>query len=290
MPIPSRRSPDPNKAPLARPAKVAIDHGPPFDPQSPLISPSAEFLAATERLGVAFEPGELDALARYLGFLADASNRFNLTAVTDGPTMWMRHILDSVSLIPVIASAEFDPTRPTLDVEPLTVLDVGSGGGLPGMPLAIALPDARITLLEATGKKVRFLQEVVRALGLQNVTVVQDRAEDAGRDRSLHRERYDIVTSRAVGGLATLVELTVPFAKVGGLILAIKGERADEEIAESKAALHALHAHALETIRTETGTIVPIRKMRTTPKIYPRRAGEPKRAPLRGPTDRERFA
>jgi len=253
------------------------------------VAPTTEFATAIEQLGIAFEPGELDLLARYLGFLASANTRFNLTAVSDGPAMWMRHILDSATLLPVIASAEFDEHRKPLDIEPLQLLDVGSGGGLPGFPLAIALPDVRVTLLEATGKKVRFLEKVVEVLGLRNVRVVHARAEDAARDREQHRERYDIVTSRALGPLATLVELTVPFARVGGLALCIKGERAESEVIEAKAALHALHAHALELLRTPTGTIVPIQKMRATPKLYPRRPGEPKRTPLRGRTSREQF-
>ena len=160
------------------------------------------------------------------------------------------------------------------------VLDVGSGGGLPAIPLAIAMPGTRFTLLEATGKKVRFLEAVAAALGLPNVTVVAARAEDAGRDRDRYRERFDAVTSRAVGALPTLLELTLPFAKVEGHVLAIKGEKAIEEIAASKRALHALHAEALEPVRTPTGTIVAVLKRRTTPKMYPRRAGEPKRDPL----------
>jgi 16S rRNA (guanine527-N7)-methyltransferase len=149
------------------------------------------------------------------------------------------------------------------------------------VPLAIVLPEARCTLLEATEKKATFLRGVVAALALTNVDVVAARAEDVGRDRERYRERYDVVTSRAVAPLPTLVELTVPLARVGGVVFAIKGERAVEEVAAAKAALHALHAHALEPIRSPTGTIVPIEKMRATPKLYPRRAGEPKRAPIK---------
>jgi 16S rRNA (guanine527-N7)-methyltransferase len=275
----------------------ADDHGPTFDPAAPPVQPTSEAIAAIEALGVACEPSELDAMARYLGYLRDANTRFNMTAIVDAPSMWIRHIVDSLSLLPVIASADLDAVntdsaRGASEPRPaggrVRICDVGSGGGLPGIPLAIALPDMEVVLLEATGKKVRFLREVAAALGLANVAVVQARAEDAGQDRTHHRERYDLVVSRAVGHLAMLVELTVPLARVGGYVLAVKGERADQEIAEGKAALHALHAHVLEPIRTATGTIVPIQKMRTSPRTYPRRAGEPKRDPIGGASFRSR--
>ena len=143
--------------------------------------------------------------------------------------------------------------------------------------------DARrvgFTLLEATGKKARFLEATAAALGLANVTVVNDRAETAGQDREAHREQYDAVLARAVGRMPVLLELTVPFARIGGHVLAIKGAQADAEIIEARAALHALHAKVVETRRTATGTIVIIEKARRTGKMYPRRPGEPKRAPL----------
>ena len=243
--------------------------GEPFDPGLPALVPPGAFLAHLGATGLELEPAELEPLGRYLAFLADANRKFNLTAVDEPEAMWIRHVADSLTLLPVLAS---------LDAK--DVLDVGSGGGLPAIPLAIAMPGTRFTLLEATGKKVRFLEAVAAALGLPNVTVVAARAEDAGRDRDRYRERFDAVTSRAVGALPTLLELTLPFAKVEGHVLAIKGEKAIEEIAASKRALHALHAEALEPVRTPTGTIVAVLKRRTTPKMYPRRAGEPKRDPL----------
>lgn len=256
---------------------------PSFDPMLPALAPIAAVLAAAESQGIAFEPGDLDRLGRHLAYLRDANRRFNLTAVDEPEAMWTRHVLDSLALLPVIEALREDRGGGAL-----RIIDVGSGGGFPGMPLAVALHDREVTLLEATGKKARFLREVVDALGLEGVVVEQARAEEAGRDRERHREGYDAVVSRAVGPLPTLLELTVPFAKVGGIVLAIKGERAAEEIAESKAALHALHARALDPIRTPTGTIVVVEKLRTTPKLYPRRAGEPKRVPLGGRLRHER--
>ena len=230
----------------------------------------AAFLERIAALGIELEPHDLHRLGRYLALLLDANTRFNLTAITDPNEAWMRHVLDSLTLLPLIASAEAS-----------RVIDVGSGGGLPGIPLAIAMPHVRFTLLEATGKKARFLNEAVQQLGLTNVEVVNDRAEAVGQESSgMCREQFDVVIARAVGRLPVLLELTVPLAKVGGHVLAMKGEKAAGEIAESKAALHRLHAHVVETIPTATGVIVLIEKMRKTPRIYPRKAGEPKRAPL----------
>jgi 16S rRNA (guanine527-N7)-methyltransferase len=235
-----------------------IDHQPP-----------AEVLSRIESLGIALDAGDGNRLARYLGLLLEANTRFNLTAITDPLEAWLRHMLDSLTLAPLIASAEAG-----------RVLDVGSGGGLPGIPLAIALPEVEFTLLEATGKKARFLQETAAALGLGNVRVVNERAETAGQDHHAHRERYDIVIARAVGRLPVLLELTVPFARVGGLVLAMKGAQAQAELAEAKQALHLLHAHAIDARPTSTGVIVVIEKQRKTPRAYPRSPGEPKRSPL----------
>ena len=231
--------------------------------------PPDEFLKAAEAMGIEFDAADLQRLARYLELLLEANQRFNLTAITDPAQAWVRHILDSLTLVPLIAAAEAR-----------IILDVGSGGGLPGIPLAIVLPQVRFTLLEATGKKARFLQEAIATLGLSNAAVVNDRAEIVGQDHQHHREQYDIVMARAVGRLPVLLELTVPFAKVGGLVLAMKGEQAGSEIADAKQALHLLHAHVIDRRPTGTGVIVVIEKQRKTPRIYPRAPGDPKRVPL----------
>lgn len=238
------------------------------EPPAPIPAPPA-FEAAATALGLAFEPGERDQLAMYLGYLFDANRRFNLTRITDPEDAWTRHVLDSLSLLPWIQ-----------ELGATSLIDVGSGGGLPGIPLAIAAPHLSVTLLEATGKKARFLEEVAAALGLSNVTVVCERAETLGHDRAQHRERYDVVTARAVGRLPVLAELTVPFARRGGLILAIKGEQAMAEIDESRAAFATLMARVVDTVRTPTGTVVVMEKTGLTPRMYPRRPGEPKRLPL----------
>jgi len=235
----------------------------------PPLVPPPTFLAAAEEAGLAFEADELARLGAYLARLLDANTRFNLTRIVDPAEAWTRHVLDSLTLLPWVLQSEAE-----------RLLDVGSGGGLPGIPLAIAAPHVTVTLLEATGKKARFLEEVAVALRLDNVTVVRDRAETLAHDRDGHREAYDVVTSRAVGRLPVLLELTVPFVRRGGLVLAIKGEQAEQEIEESAGALGTLMARPVDAVRTSTGTVVVIEKTGRTPRTYPRRPGEPRRVPL----------
>ncbi len=251
---------------------------------APAIAPTPEFLAAVGALGVELEPGDGERLGAYLGLLLETNRSFNLTAITDSGQAWMRLIFDALTLVPLLADLP----------EGGRVLDVGSGGGLPGVPLAIVMPRLNFTLLEATGKKADFLRSIADGLRLANLTVVNDRAERAAHERGSKDERlgrglsgpvglrgsFDAVTARALGPLATAAELTVPFAKVGGLILLVKGQRAEEELAEAQEALHLLHASHAATVETPTGRIVVLEKFHHTPKVYPRRDGEPKRTPL----------
>ncbi|MFK7961593.1 MAG: 16S rRNA (guanine(527)-N(7))-methyltransferase RsmG [Phycisphaerales bacterium] len=235
----------------------------------PAGPPTPEMLEAASDAGIAFEDGDVERLERYLDLLFETNRRFNLTRIEDPAQAWMRHIFDSLTLLPWI-----------MESGAKRLLDVGSGGGLPGIPLAIVLPDVRVTLVETTGKKADFLDQTATALELTNVQVENGRAETMAHDRDLHREQYDIVTARAVGRLPTLLEWTVPFVRVGGLVLAIKGEQAEDEVFESKRALHELGAVVVDQVRTPTGTIVVIEKTIKTSRHYPRAVGEAKRKPL----------
>jgi 16S rRNA (guanine527-N7)-methyltransferase len=255
---------------VPRPAESAVD-GSALQINSPdLVSlsiPSSAIQAATA-LGLDLD-GPLGAsLARYLELLLETNKQFNLTAITDPAEAWSKHILDSLTLVPDLRGLP----------DGASVVDVGSGGGLPAIPLAIALPGLRFTLLEATAKKGRFLEQAAASLGLHNVSVVSDRAESFGQGPG--RERFDAATSRAVSRLPVLLELTVPLLRVRGLSLAIKGEQAAVEVQEATQALRILSCIVEETRRTETGVVVRVRKTGVTAGRYPRRAGEPKRAPL----------
>lgn len=273
-----RPSSSPARPPAPPPARPPLS----LDAAATPIPAPAEFASACSALGIEFETGDLERLGRFLALLLQANTAFNLTAVTDPGEAWTRHILDAMTLMPLLAELP----------EGSRVIDVGSGGGVPGVPLAIVLPGVLFTLLEATGKKAEFLRAAAAVLGLHNVTVVQDRAERAGQDRGErtggdaseraggHREAYDVVLARALGPLAVAAELCVPLAKVGGRVLLVKGQKAAQELAEAELALRELKAVHTGTVETPTGRIVVLEKRVRTPRTYPRRDGEPSRAPL----------
>lgn len=237
-------------------------------PARPLEAPAA-FLSEAEKLGIVFEPGEVERLGRFLALLLHAGTRMNLTAIKDPGLAWQRHVLDSLTLMAPLAELP----------QGARVLDVGTGGGVPGVPLAIVRPDLRFTLLDATAKKTAFVRAAMDVLGVEHASVVTARAEAAARDPS-HRDTYDAAIARAVGPMATVAELATPFVKPGGVALLIKGEKAGEELESAKAALHLLLCAHAGTIETPTGRIVVLEKLRATPKAYPRGNGEPKRKPL----------
>jgi 16S rRNA (guanine527-N7)-methyltransferase len=266
----------PPNPPTPRSPRTPRPPSPPIDPaQLPRAIPAtAEFLAAAADLGVEFEPADLLQLEKFLDLLLKANATTNLTAITDPAAAWMKHIFDAMTLVPIIASME------STDGKRLRVVDIGSGGGVPALPLAIVLPDVDFTLVEATGKKVTFLRETAAALGLKNVVVLQDRAERIGQDHKSHRERYDASTARALGHLAVVAELAGPLVRQGGFVLAVKGAKAEQELEESAKALGQIGLRHTETVTTPTGRIVVMEKTIRTPRSYPRKDGEPARAPI----------
>jgi len=244
---------------------VPIDLGPMVAVPVP-----ASFTDAAAALSLDFDPGDLDRFGAYLSMLEFVNRSFNLTAITDPEQMWHKHILDSLTLLPVVADIPQESH----------VADVGSGAGLPGIPLAIALPNLTFTLIEATAKKARFIEGVVDALKLKNVRVVCERAEVLGHMRRAHRENYAAATARALGHLAVVLELTVPLLLPSGRAILTKGQKAEQELAESAEAMQQLGVDHVGTLPTPTGTILVFEKVRPTPRTLPRRSGEPARAPI----------
>lgn len=221
-------------------------------------------------------PGEaLKRLAAYLDLLLEVNRQFNLTAIKDRDQAWQRHIVDSLTLL---GGLENLPSG-------ATVIDVGSGGGLPGIPLAIARPDIQLTLLESTGKKATFLTRCAKEIPLPNVQVLNLRAETAGRD-ARYRERFDVGVCRAVGPLREVLEYVMPLVRVDGRMLAMKGARAEQELADAGDALDLLGAGDLQLIdayppdHAVQAAIVSIVKERPTPEIYPRLPGVARQSPL----------
>jgi 16S rRNA (guanine527-N7)-methyltransferase len=235
--------------------------------------PPESFRAALAAEGLALEVAQLDLLDRYLRLLEDANRSLNLTAVRGGAEAWHRHVLESLALAAHLGDAD-------------SVVDLGSGAGLPGLPLAAVLPSKTFALVEATGKKARFLESAAADLGLGNVTVLPRRAEELGRDAA-HRERHDAVVVRAVGTLAELVELSLPLLRVGGRLLAVKGARAEQEVSAARTALAELGGRPAESrpllpAGGGESVVVEVLKERPTPDRFPRRTGMPHKRPLGG--------
>lgn len=243
------------------------------------LSPPKEFEHALADAGVSLEPKEIEQLGLYLACLLAANESMNLTAIKSADEAWTRHIADALTVLAAIS--QLDPGA--------KVIDVGSGGGVPGLPLAIACPDAHFTLLEATAKKVAFLRACVKRLGLTNVRVIEARAEVAAHDRGertatgrtgMLREGFDLVIARAVARLPVLLELCAGFAKINGRLCFIKGQQAAAEVEEATHAAHLLKIVHVDTVGTPTGTLVAYEKISATPRDYPRTNGEPTRVPL----------
>lgn len=236
-----------------------------------IIQPTQTFLDGCKTIGLELSDQEIQGLGRYLHLLLETNKQFNLTGIREPEQAWMRHILESLGLIAHIEG-------------PMLIVDVGSGGGLPGLPLAICLPEVEMTLIEATAKKANFLQGVVDDLGLKNVKIINERAEVAGQD-PLYRQTFDLAVSRAVGKMSEVLELCIPLVKVGGRVMTIKGKRVQEEMQEAADALAILGTGEIELFEALPGmedeaVIVEVAKEHPTAKAYPRQAGTPKHQPL----------
>lgn len=227
-------------------------------------------------------PASLDRLRRFADTLTETNLHLNLSAVRDSEGIRRRLILESLRLLPALDAALAD--RPDKH-ESARLVDVGTGGGIPGLVLALARPALRVTLLDATAKKLAFLERAAAELDAANVTCVHGRAEELGHD-ARYRERFDLVTARAVAALPVLLELCLPFARVGGTGLFPKGIALDEELGAARVAAPLLGGRIIEAsilpdIGSEVETrLVVLRKVEHTPRRFPRRTGVPAKQPL----------
>lgn len=224
------------------------------------------------RLGIVLTDEMTDAFVRHAELLLDWNGRMNLTAITEPREMEIKHFLDSLTVL-----AAHHAQRGA------KVIDVGTGAGFPGIPLKIVRPDLRLTLLDSLGKRVRFLVELSRELGQDN-RCIHGRAEELAC-KPEYREKYDIATARAVASLRTLYEYCLPFLKVGGTFVALKGTGVEEEAREAETAA-AILGGRLEDIRRielpleNRRAIVILKKISQTPTKYPRNAAKIARSPL----------
>lgn len=224
--------------------------------------------------GVSLSDEQLEKFARYYELLVEWNEKMNLTGITEREQVYEKHFYDSIT--PAFYH-DFSSVK--------SVIDVGSGAGFPGVPLKICFPHLKLTILDSLNKRLVFLQEVTKELGLQNVSFVHSRAEDAGRDAK-YREAFDMATARAVARMNVLSELCMPFVKAGGVFLVMKGSNVEEEMTEGKKAIKTLggKTEKVETFQLpeeqSERNIIIIRKQQKTPGAYPRKAGTPAKKPI----------
>ena len=224
--------------------------------------------AGLPELGLALSEPVQDTLCAFGAAVVEKNAVMNLTAITEPTAVAQLHLLDSLTLLKVA------------DPKGKSIIDVGCGAGFPGVPTAIACPEARVTLLDSLGKRMNWLETVLPQLGVR-ARCITARAEEAVAD---HREKFDFATSRAVARLNILLELTAPYVRVGGAVLALKGSAAREELEEAKSAVKKLGLK-LEAIHDfqiagATHSVIVLRKVSPTPNQYPRRFAKIKQAPL----------
>ncbi len=222
-----------------------------------------------------FNEKQANDLDIYYKLLIEWNEKINLTAITDEREAAFKHFIDSVSAL-----------KCGLFAEKSKIIDVGTGAGFPGLPLKIYRDDLDVTLMDSLNKRINFLNEVIETLGLNGVETVHARAEELGRNKA-HREKYDICVSRAVANLASLTELCMPFVKVGGYFISLKGPKAAEELEDAKKAINLLGGEFVEIQNyaiDETDldhNLVIIKKVKSTEKRFPRNAPKPIKEPIR---------
>lgn len=238
------------------------------------MSPLEELLCEScRKIGVELNQAQLKQFMTYKDMLVEWNEKMNLTAITDDREIILKHFVDCLALC---SGADMSGKK---------IIDVGTGAGFPGVPVKIACPDIDITLLDSLNKRITFLNELTKALGLEKTDCVHMRAEDGGNDKGL-RESFDMCISRAVANLAVLCEYCLPFVRVGGMFISMKGPDVSQEISEAEKAIKVLGGEISEIKKVsipETDinhSLIIINKIRSTPSKYPRKAGKVKKEPI----------
>lgn len=233
-----------------------------------------QFLLALKAKGIELDTKQQSQFNTYYEQLVEWNQKMNLTAITDKPSVYLKHFYDSIS-----AAFYFDLTNEQ------TICDVGAGAGFPSIPLKICFPNLKVTIVDSLNKRIGFLEHLANELQLENVHFVHARAEDFGQNPS-YREKFDIVTARAVARLSVLSELCIPLVKKGGIFISMKGAAAEGELSDAEKALTVLGATLTEeysfTLPEEESerNIFVFTKTKNTPKKYPRKPGVPNKSPI----------
>lgn len=233
-----------------------------------------QFQSMLAEKGISLSPRQLEQYEDYYRTLVEWNEKMNLTAITEKDAVYLKHFFDSIS-----ATFYFDFTKP------IHICDVGAGAGFPSIPIKIAFPHLKITIVDSLNKRISFLEYLAKELKLENVHFIHDRAETFGQ-KAEHREKYQVVMARAVARLSVLSELCLPLTKVGGTFIAMKSLHASDELQAAKKAITVLGGK-LENIQTfilpleeSERSLLFISKEKKTPKQYPRKPGTPNKTPI----------
>lgn len=230
--------------------------------------------SAVNDVGLEFDENKYNQFIKYMSLLKSWNEKVNLTAITDDLEIVKKHFIDSIKIF------KFQPLK-----DAKKVIDVGTGGGFPGIPMKIIKPELEIVLLDSLKKRISVLESILNDIGINDVTAIHGRAEEFGV-KTEFREKFDVVVSRAVANLAVLSEFCLPYAKIGGYFVALKGPSVDSEVNESKRAINELGGKLIDLIEVHIENtdlkhnLVVIKKIKNTPKQYPRKAGIVSKKPL----------
>lgn len=230
---------------------------------------------ACKSVGMNLTKEKYDKFMLYKDLLKEWNEKINLTAITEDEEIVKKHFIDCIKAFNAEAFKKAH-----------SIIDVGTGAGFPGIPIAIMRDDVKVTLLDSLNKRINFLNEVVAKLGLKNVTTIHSRAEDGARKKEL-REKFDIATSRAVANMSVLSEFCMPYVRINGNFIALKGPSVEEELSEAKNAIATLGGELIDVIKVQIEetdlrhNLVIIKKIKETSSIYPRKAGIITKKPLK---------
>lgn len=230
------------------------------------------FLYHAKKMDISINDVQIEKFYKYMQLLLEWNEKINLTAITEEEDVILKHFIDSLTIIKYIKKDD-------------KIIDVGTGAGFPGIPIKIIMEDTQIVLMDSLNKRINFLNNVIEELELDGIEAIHSRAEELGKNKE-YREKFDIATSRAVANMSTLSEYLVPFVKIKGIIICMKGSSIEEELNEARKAISVLGGKIIELsdfLLSDTDIKrhnVIIEKVKQTPNMYPRKAGIPSKEPI----------